>query len=261
MSKFFSTLAVMTLIAGLFAGCGGKIEETYVMVSLREAGHGQVKSPGFMYGFDTPKFVAAKGDLALVREGNLIEFFTGMDIEERIKQVEGRKFIVCARKIYSPQVHFTVDFMVAGADTIMVGEPYGVKFPVMIRGFDEGDFAEIDLSTLGPETRQLGDIFNTKFKIEKATVGYDEVAWLGEPRMAWTLNLDNIRFFIEDPAPELELMLKAFMNEQLYFDGGVEYGGRPPAGTRDYRNRTRIVGPVTLEYVRYGGSVMPVIRR
>ena len=76
MSKLLSTLAVVALISGLFTGCGGKLEETYMPVSLHEASQGQVTSPGFKFGFDTPHFIAAQGDLALVREGNIIEFFT-----------------------------------------------------------------------------------------------------------------------------------------------------------------------------------------
>lgn len=260
MSKLFSTLAVAALVAGLFAGCGGELEETYMMVSVREAGHGQVPSPGFKFSFDTPKFIAADGDLALVREGNLIEFFTGQDIENKIKMVEGRKFTVCARKVFSPVVHFTVDCMVAGGDTIKVGEPYGVSFPAIVKGFDEGEFEGVDVATIGPSTSQLGDIFNTKFIVEKATVTYEEVQWDGAARMAYLLNLPNIRFFIDNPSPEIELVLRAFMNERLYFDGGVRYGDRPAADTRAYRERTKIGGPVTLEYVRYGGSVLPIVR-
>ena len=102
MSKVISTILATVLVAGLIAGCGGKLEETYQMVTIREAGHAQISSPGFKFGFDTPNFIAAHGDLALVREGNLIEFFTGMDIENKLKQVEGRKFTVGARKMFSP---------------------------------------------------------------------------------------------------------------------------------------------------------------
>lgn len=260
MSKLFSTLAVALFIAGFVGGCGGELEETYMMVSLREAGHGQVPSPGFKFGFDTPKFIAADGDLALAREGNLIEFFTGQDIENKIKMVEGRKFTVCARKVFTPMVHFTVECFVVGGDTISVGEPYGVDFPAIIKGFDESEYEGVNVAELGPSTSDLGDVFNTKFIVEKATVTYEEVEWGDAPEMAYVLNLPNVRFFIDDPAPGMELVLKAFMNERLYFDGGVKYGDRPAAGTRNYRERTKIAGPVALEYIRYGGSVLPVVQ-
>ena len=259
MSKLISTVLATVLVAGLAAGCGGKLEETYQMVTLREAGHAQISSPGYKFSFDTPDFIVANGDLAMVREGNLIEFFTGMDIENKLKQVEGRKFVTGARKIFSPLPHFTVDFFVVGGDTIEVGEPYAVTFPPLIKGFDEGNFEEIDISSLSPQTSKLKDIFNTRFRVEKAVVTYEEVAWSGDPEMAYVLNYPNIRFFLEEVAPELELVLKAYMAENLYFDGGVSYGGRPPTNTRNYRTRSKIAGPVKLEYIRYGGSVMPVI--
>jgi hypothetical protein len=259
MSKLMSTVLATVLVVGLIAGCGGKLDETYRMVTVREAGHSAISSPGFKFGFDSPDFIAANGDLALVREGNLIEFFTGIDIENKIKQVEGRKFVVGSRKIFSPITHFTVDFFVIGGDTIEVGEPYGVTFPPMIKGFDEGEFEDIDISTLSPETGELKNIFNTKFKVEKAVVTYEEVSWSGTPEMVYVLNYPNVRFFIEEVTPEMELVLKAYMAEDLYFDGGVSYGDRPASSTRNYRVSSKIAGPVDLEYVRYGGSVIPVI--
>jgi hypothetical protein len=259
MSKVISTVLATVLAAGLIAGCGGKLNETYQMVTIREAGHSQIASPGFKFGFDTPDFIAADGDLALVREGNLIEFFTGIDIENKIKLVEGKKFIVGARKIYSPITHFAVDFFVVGGDTIEVGEPYAVTFPPMIKGFDDGEYEDIDISALSPETAKLKDIFNTKFKIEKAVVTHEEVDWAGNTAMVYVLNFPNVRFFIEEVAPEMELVLKAFMAEDIYFDGGVSFGDRPSTSSRDYRVRTKIAGPVKLEYMRYGGSVMPVV--
>ena len=259
MSKLISTVLATVLVAGLLAGCGGKVEESYQMVSIREAGHANVISPGFKFGFDTPDFIAANGDVALVREGNLIEFFTGMDLENKLMQVEGKKFVVGARKIFSPATHFTVDFFVVGGDTIEVGEPYGVSFPPMIKGYDEGEFEDIDISKLSPQTAQLKDIFNTKFKASEAVVTYEEVKWSGEPQMAYVINYPNVRFFFEEVSPELELILKALIAENIYFDGGISYGDRPATSSRSYRTSSKIAGPVDLGFVRYAGSVIPVV--
>jgi len=261
MSKLISTVLATVLVAGLLAGCGGKLDETYQMVTIREAGHAHISSPGFKFSFDTPDFIVAHGDIALVREGNLIEFFTGMDLENKLKQVEGRKFVVGSRKIFSPLPHFTIDFFVVGADTIEVGEPYGVSFPPMIKGYDEGEYEDIDISTLSPQTNKLKDIFNTRFKVDKAVITYEEVKWAGEPEMAYVLNYPNIRFFIEEVTPELELILKACMSENYYFDGGVAYGDRPASSTRNYRVSSKIAGPVELKYVRYAGNVIPVVSK
>lgn len=261
MSKLISTVLATVLVAGLLAGCGGKLEESYKMVSIREAGHAHLTSVGFKFGFDTPDFIAANGDVALVREGNLIEFFTGMDLENKLMQVEGKKFVVGARKIFSPLTHFTVDFFVVGGDTIEVGEPYGVSFPPMIKGFDSGEFEDIDISKIGPQTNQLKDIFNTKFKANDAVITYEEVKWGSDPQMAYVINYPNVRFFFEEISPELELIFKALMAENLFFEGGVSYGDRPASSTRSYRTSSKIAGPVELEFVRYAGSVIPVVNQ
>lgn len=262
MSKLFSAVLITVFMAGVLAGCGGELEETYRVVTLREASHEEIASPGFKFGFDSPEFVAASGDIALVREGNLVEFFTGQDIESKLEMVEGRNYLVGARKIYSPMVHYTVDFMVAGGDTIEVGEPYAVDFPPVIGGFDVSDYEDIDLSGISSSTRDLDPIFNTRFLIEpadEAKVSREMVVWTGDSMMVWLLDLGNVKFFIEQVEnPAIETVLKAYNNEMIYFDGGVSYGDRPPTGTRSYRARTDIAGPVELHFVRYGGKALPV---
>jgi hypothetical protein len=263
MSKLFSSVITAILVTGILASCGGKLEESYQMVTIREASHDQIASPGFKFSFDTPKFIAARGDLALVREGNIIEFFTGQDIENKIKIVEGKKFTVGARKMYSPITHFTIDFMVAGGDTIEVGEPYNVTFPPMIKGYDDSEFEEVDLDLLTSSSTRLKAIFNTKFKVEESIITYEEVTLKDETEMVYLLNLKNVKFIIEEVNPELELVLNAFMNEHLYFDGGVSYGDRPTEATfpRSFRSRTKIGGKVKLEFIRYADNVLPVIEQ
>ncbi|MBN1163316.1 MAG: hypothetical protein JXB45_01935 [Candidatus Krumholzibacteriota bacterium] len=260
MSKLFSILLITALLAVGLVGCGGKLEETYTMVTLREAALAGLKSPGFKFGFDSPHFITAKGDLALVREGNLIEFFTGVDIESKIGMVEGRKFVVGARKIFSPTPHFTVDFMIAGGDTIKVGEPYGVKFPAIIKGFDESDFEEVNLNGLTSNVIQLKDIYETKFRVANTTISYEEVNYKGEPEMAYLLNLEKVRFILEDLSPDVELIVKALIAENLYFDGGVYYGEKPSESLfpRSYRNATKIGGKIRVEFLRYAGDVIAV---
>lgn len=255
MSKSLIIFLITVLLASVLASCGGKVEENYVMTTVREASRGDLLTPGFKYGFDTPDFVSAHGNMALVREGNLIEYFTGEDIESKLEQVKGRRFTVAARKLYSPRIHFTVDFMVAGGDTIMVGEPYELAFPALLKTIEEENFKEVDVSKIGPSTTALKDIFNTKFLLSGARVGWEEVEWMGKTMMAFTLNLDNVRFIVDDPSEPLVLVLKALMNENVYFDGGVAYGDRPPTSSRSYRTRTKIGGKVTIDFVRYGGQV------
>jgi hypothetical protein len=259
MSKFFSVLLITAFIAGIFAGCGGKLEETYRMVTLREAGQSGIVSPGFKFGLDTPKFIAVNGNIGLVREGNLIEFFTGRDLENKVKSVEGRKFIAGVRKAYSPRVHFIVDFFVAGNDTIHVGEPGNVKFPALVRGFDEGQFEDVDVDALTASTRELKNIYDTQFKVPQAKLTYEEVEIAGQPMMAYIVSLNKVRFVIQDVDPAMELILKAIIAENIYFNGGLSFGGAPSEREfpRSFRDRTNIGGFAKIKFVKYAGETVP----
>ena len=262
MSKFFSSVLIMALIAGIFTGCGGSLDETYQMVTLREASHSGITSPGFKFGFDTPKFIAVNGNVGLVREGNLIEFFTGEDLENKVKMLDGRKYVAGVTKMFSPRVHFAIDFFVAGGDTIKVGEPYDASFPTLLKGFDEGQFEEVDVNGIGPSTRDLKEIYDTKFKVPQAEITYEEVDYTGEPQMAYIVSLPKVRFILEDMDSGMELILKALIAENLYFSGGLSYGEAPSSSLfpRSYRSRTKIGGKAKLEYIKYAGEVVPLVQ-
>jgi hypothetical protein len=260
MSRSLVTFLVVAMLAGIIASCGGKMEETYILTTLREATRGDRLSPGFKYSFSAPNVVAVHKNLAIVREGNILEFFTGQNLEEKMSEAAGRRVTIGARKMFTPRIYFSVDWMTAGMDTIDVGEAFEVKFPVLMRSteFPTDDFAEVDLDDLSPNTLKLKPIYDSKFFVPAGTVAYEEVLMPNnETKMAFTLNLKNVRFIIDDPGDDLALILKALINENLYFDGGVSFGGRPTS-TRSYRDKTKIAGEVKLEFVKYGGHVITV---
>ncbi|MCK4537689.1 MAG: hypothetical protein KAV42_02700 [Candidatus Krumholzibacteria bacterium] len=265
MSKLFSTILIVALVSGVFAGCGGKVEESYQMVTVREASHAEIVSPGYKFGFDSPEFIAVKGNIGMVREGNLIEFFTGEDLENKVKMVEGKKFVAGVRKAYTPKVHFSVDFFAMGADTIRVGEAGYAEFPTLLRGFDEGNYEEIDIALVDQSTRKLKEIYDTQFKIEDTRLSWEEIQDAqGETMWAYMLTFPNVRFIIDGDELDagMELLLIALINEDLLLTGGISYGGMPSASDfpRSYRNNTKIGGMVKLQYVKYAGDVCPIIQ-
>ncbi|MBU8923129.1 MAG: hypothetical protein KOO63_15025 [Bacteroidales bacterium] len=265
MSKLFSTILIIALISGVFAGCGGKVEENYQMVTLREAGHAGITSPGYKFGIDSPEFIAVKGNIGMVREGNLIEFFTGEDLENKVKMVEGKKFVAGVIKSFTPRVHFSVDFFAMGSDTIRIGEAGYAEFPTLLRGFDEGNFEEIDIALVDHSTRMLKNIYDTQFKIEDAKLSWEEIQDAkGETIWAYMLTFPKVRFIVDmdELDPGMELLLVALINENLLLTGGISYGGMPSASEfpRSYRNNTKIGGVVKLEYVKYAGDICPIIQ-
>lgn len=256
MSKFFSTVLTVALFTALFAGCGSEVEETYIMTTLHEAAGKDLLSPGFKYAFDNPNVVAAHENLALVREGNIIEFFAGEGIEEKMGQVGDRRFTVGAIKRFEPRHFFAIDFLAVGGDTIQVGEPYEVSFPVVMRQTDEDNFMEVDLGELTPSSLKLKEIFDSKFLVKGAKITSEEVDWMGETKMAFVLHLDNVKFIIDEKDDTMLLMLKALANEQIFFDGGVSFGGRSDLPARRYRDATGIGGKITVDFLRYAGQIV-----
>ena len=256
MSKFFSTVLTVALFVALFSGCGGDVEETYIMTTLHEAAGKDLLSPGFKYAFDNPDIVAAHKNLALAREGNIIEFFAGEGIEEKMGQVGGRRFTMGVVKRFTPRHYFAIDFLSVGGDTIQVGEPYEVAFPVVMRQTDEDNFKEVDLGALTPSSLKLKDIFDSKFLVKNAKITHEEVEWMGETMMAFVVHLDNVKFIVDEKDDSMILMLKALANEQVFFDGGVSFGGRSDLPARRYRDNTGIGGKITVDFLRYAGQIV-----
>jgi hypothetical protein len=253
MSRFMKSLLIVAVLTGFIAGCGGGVDETYVMVSLREATRGDVLSPGFKYSFDKPNFVAAHKNVGLVREGNLIEVFVGDALEETLGKVAGGRYTVLARKFFEPVIHFNVDYLVMGADSMVVGTPYEAAIPNMLktRDYNTDDFIEMDLDKLTSNRLTLKEIQDTRFKVSNAKVMYEMI---GE-EMHYKLHLSKVRFIIEEPGDDIVLILKALINENLYFTGGVTYGSIP---SQSVRNSTDSGGYVKVDYIAYGNRYIVV---
>ena len=258
MMKVVYSLLAAFLVAGMIAGCGGELEETYTRATIREANFEGIPSPGFKFSFESPEIVVAEDDIAIAREGNLLEFFTGRELSKEVKDLSGN-YIIGVTKKFNPMVHYQVDWILQGQDTTKI-EPAGTGIlpKVTKEGFDKSIFEDIDLSELNYSTRSTSNIIETKFKVPQATVTYEETRYEGEPEMTYMLNLENVSFIIDNPGDHAELVLNALINEGFYFKGGVEFGSRPSASTRNYRRANDIAGKVTLHYVEFGGKTMPL---
>ena len=246
MSRFFKPFLIVALLAGFIAGCGGGVDDTYVAVSLRDATRTDVLSPGFKFEFESPDFVAVHKNVGLVREGNLIEIFVGDGLEDEISKLSGR-FKVGARKFFDPVIHFNIDFLVAGSDTVMVGEPYEAAVPSLLkmRDYSTDDFDEIELDNITSNRLTLRDLPETRFKVTEAKVMYEMI---GEEER-YTIHLPKTRLIVKDPGDDIVLILKALIKEQLYFTGGVSYGEIP---SQTFRRNYDSAGEVTFDYIVYG---------
>ncbi len=259
MSKFFAFSLIIVFAVVVFAGCSGELEETYTQVSLNEANFSGIKSPGFKFSFDTPTFVASKANAAVVREGNLLDFFVGDGLKNALEGIEGKKFSVGVTKRFTPFIHYKVDFIVVGQDTIYIETPDGNPLPNLVKGFDESPYEDVDTDELSYSTASTKGIIDTKFKVDKAPITYEEVNYDGEPVMAFLLNFKNVSFIVDSPNDDVVFMLEALMNENLYFNGGVSFGDRPSKASRNYRRTNQVGGKLTVEYVEYAGKFISTL--
>lgn len=257
MSKLYKSLVVLFVLSGILASCGGKLEDTYVLATLKQACGNDLVSVGFKYSFDSPSFIGAAKSIALVREGNQIEFFIGQDIQDKVKDLQGKKYTVAARKYFTPYIHFVVDYIMVGADTIQVGDPSEVKLPNLrpMAGFTAPEeYETLDLGKITPNLATLNDIKDKKFKVAGAKITLEQVPESGATVPYYSVNLRNVRFFVDEQSDAMLAILDAIMNEGKTFEGGVSYETNPTSLSKDYRERFRSGGKVKIGYMVFGGN-------
>ena len=261
MSKLHKSLIVAVLLSGIVASCGGELEDTYVLTTLKQATGTSVVSPGFKYSFDTPNIIGAAKSVALIREGNQIEFFVGQDLEQKVRELQGKKFTVAARKYFTPYIHFVVDYIVVGSDTIQVGEPSGVKLPLLrpvAQFVAPEEYEALDLNKITPNLAALNDIKDKKFKVAASKITWDEIPEGGASVSYFSVNLKNIRFFVDETNDAMLAILSAIMNEDKVFEGGVQYVSTPTGLSKEYRERLRSGGKVKIGYIMFGGNAVTI---
>jgi hypothetical protein len=92
-------LLAVTLIG--LTGCGKKEEvDPYVYDSLRRVTRGDTLSTEFLFEIDAPEFEYVRGNVAIVRDGNLLEFVVGEDLENNYRNLAGT--LLGVRKSFSP---------------------------------------------------------------------------------------------------------------------------------------------------------------
>jgi hypothetical protein len=146
---------LLGLLAATFialSGCGKKeVEDPYVYDTLRRVTRGDTLSVDFLFEIDAPEFEYVRGNTAIVREGNLLEFLVGEDLENNYRNLEGT--LLGVRKTFSPApTHLVIQRIkrngVVEADSLPVPSNYTV--PTLLRA------GAVDLETPGAPLPELG---------------------------------------------------------------------------------------------------------
>jgi hypothetical protein len=117
-----SLLGVVALLSCLsLGGCGKKIAiDPYVYGSLRAVTRGVTMSPNFLFEIDAPQFEYVKGNVGIVRDGNLLEFVVAKDLEQNASSYKGA--LLGVQRLFKPTTHLKLrrvkrDGQVAAVDT------------------------------------------------------------------------------------------------------------------------------------------------
>lgn len=126
-------LTVLTFVG--LTGCGKEeIVDPYVYDSVRRVMDGDTLSVGFLFEIDAPEFEYVKGDVGIVRSGNLLNFLVAEDLENNAPSLHGT--LLGVKKTFSPQpTHLVVQRI--KRDGLVVEDsipaPKGYMLPRLLR--------------------------------------------------------------------------------------------------------------------------------
>ncbi len=153
-------LALMAITIVGLTGCSkDEVVDPYVYDSLRRITRGDTLSVGFTFEIDAPKLEYIKGDVAIIRDGNLLEFLVGEDLEQNYPNMAGT--LLGVKKAFTPQpTHLVIERIKRGgvveADSIPA--PKGYILPKLLRaGAISQDLSGAPLPELGWKSKDYKD--------------------------------------------------------------------------------------------------------
>jgi hypothetical protein len=146
-------LLIMLVVTSIgLTGCGKKEEvDPYVYDTLRRVTRGDTLSVDFLFEIEAPDFEYVRGNTAIVRDGNLLEFLVAEDLENNYQDLSGA--LLGVRKRFDPApTHFVIQRIkrngVVEADSLAWPESY--TLPRLLRA------GAVDLETPGAPLPDLG---------------------------------------------------------------------------------------------------------
>ncbi len=255
MLKKYSVFFILSILVVVFisACSGGGEEEPYALVTLHQATHGKVVSKGFKYRLDRPKIEEMADHLGLIREGSLIEFISGRSLQSKLEGLSG-DFQLCVVKEYSPFVHFRVEKIYSGTDTVFISQAGAISYPKITKAEEYTPKGYTEFSIDGfpyNKTAFLKDQVDKKFMVTCKVMEEEEE---GETFFVLAGNESKIK--IAEPTDGITLMLKMLIKNNYSFEGGFtfnEYEENFP-----YRKSTGIVGTAEIDFIKYGNTVVSI---
>ena len=155
-------------------------------------------SIGFKYSFDSPSIIGAANNVALVREGNRIEFFIGDGLEAKMKGVEGKQVHDGDPQVFHSLYSFRRRLRHGRLRYDHGRRTPGVKLPLLrpeAQFTAPEEYVVVELNKITSSALTLKEIADKKFKVENAKIVAEQVG--GESKLV--LKLKNVGFTIDEP--------------------------------------------------------------
>ncbi len=231
---------MLALMAITFVGLTGCSEEVvvdpYVYDNLRRVTRGDTLSVGFTFEIDAPKLEYVKGDVAIIRDGNLLEFLVGDDLENNYGNMAGT--LLGVKKVFTPQpTHLVIERIkrngVVEVDSL--AHPVGYVLPRLLRsGAIDQEMAGAPLPEMGWKIKDYkeavsiylpeneGDALKTIKSaylnfVHRPRVGLSEEAAAnpGQDDYAWYAIGDETSMELVDLTPGAVFMLEMMLEKDL----------------------------------------------
>ena len=245
-------------VAATLVGCNKEEApvDPYVEATLREATYGEVISEEFLYLIINPEIVLGQGDILVVKQANLTEFFTGNGIAGKIDSLTDKSELTFrVLKRFSPVVHFQVQNVVSPKDSVVVPQDKPIAFPRTQDGMGfapPDDFIQVEMGAFRyNDTETLRSMIGKKysFRAKLSYVQEDDTtsSWMleGFEPSAWG-QIPKLR--LRTPRPSLEIVLRLLVATKQDYVGGVTYTDIEPW---DFRRKNYVCGTADISYVRY----------
>ena len=274
-------LALLALTIFGLIGCGGKEEvDPYAYDSVRRIMKGDTLSVGFLFEIDAPEVDYARGNTAMIRNGNLLNFLIYQDIEHSYQNLSGTLLGVV--KTFSPQpTHLVVQRVkrngVVEADSIP--RPSSYVIPRLLRaGAVDLETPGAPLPELGWKTKDIKDARDTflpaeedealrpiQTGIEKFVYSprhdlADSVKMNPSPEdFAWYAVFPESAIEITDLTPGAEWMLHLLLDKDLPLIGSFslktledEYQLRKI----EHEGLGHVIGTMKINWFKYGNTII-----
>lgn len=276
---FTLILALMAITIIGLAGCSkDEVVDPYVYDTLRRVTRGDTLSPGFTFEIDAPELEYVKGDVAIVRDGNLLEFLVGPDLEHTYSHLAGT--LLGVKKTFTPQpTHLVIQRIkrngVVEQDSIP--KPTGYVLPRLLRaGSISQDLPGAPLPQLGWKIKEYKEAVSTYLPekegdplktVKSAFLDFVHVPRVGLPDSvaanpssedyAWYAVGDETSLEMVDLAPGAEYMLELLKSKDLPLIGAFtitklsdEYKVRKVV----HEGLGHVIGEMHLDWFQYANS-------